>query len=147
MKNIIVNIENKSDIYEKYNNELSKNLINYLIRESRFVKDDIKITINTNINLDNIETFIKDGLQKAYNENRKIDKIHDTKQLLFLLIGVLFLIISTITFNIIKEIIIIVAWVAIWEVVDISLNVDSELKLNSKLIKKLINCKLEVNKI
>ncbi len=147
MKNIIVNIENKSDIYEKYNNTLSRDLINYLIRESKFVHDSIKITINTNIKLDNIETFIKDGLKNTYNETRIIDRAHNIKQLLLLLIGTIFLIISTLTFNIIKEIIIIAGWVAIWEVVDISLNVDSELKLTRKLIKKLINCKIEVNEI
>lgn len=147
MKNIIVNIENKSDIYEKYNNALSRELINYLIRESKFTNSDIKIIVNTNLKLDNIETFIKEGLKNAYNETKIIDRSHDTKQLTLLLIGTIFLIISTLTFNIIKEIIIIAGWVAIWEAFDISLNVDSKLKLTRKLIKKLINCKIEVNKI
>lgn len=147
MKNIIVNIESKSDIYEKYNNGLSRDLINYLIKESKFAHDNIKITINTNLKLDNIDTFIKDGLKNAYNETRIIDRTHNIKQLLLLIIGTIFLIISTLTFNIIKEIIIIAGWVAIWEVVDISLNIDSELKLTRKIIKKLINCKIEVNEI
>ena len=147
MKNIIVNLNNECDLYEKYNNSLSRDLINYLIRESK-VKDDIKITINTNLEIDNLEKFIKNGLENAYIENRRIDKVHDIKQLTFLIVGLILLILSTINlYNVIKEVIIIAGWVAIWDVVDISLNVDSELKLTRKLIKKLISCEIEVNKI
>ena len=58
----------------------------------------------------------------------------------------LFLIFSTITKpEIIKELILIIGWVAVWEVVDIAINVDSKQKFNRKIIKKLIDCKITVN--
>lgn len=148
MKNIIVNLKDESYLYEKYNNSISRDLVNYLVREAKFSDSDIKIIINTNLEIDNLETFIKNGLEQVYIETRKIDKIHNIKQFMFFVIGVVFLVLSTISlFDVLKEIILIAGWVAIWEVVDISLNVDSELKLNRVLIKKLINCNFKINKI
>lgn len=148
MKNIVVNLYNESDLYEKYSNGLSRDLANYLVREAKYSNSNIKITINTNLEIDNLEEFIKNGLEEVYIETRKIDKIHNIKQFMFFIIGIVFLILSTMElFNILKEIIIIAGWVAIWEVVDISLNVDSELKLSRTLIRKLINSKFEINKI
>lgn len=146
MKKIIANIKSEDDLYEKYSNSISRDLINYLIKEAKYSNDDnIKIIINTNLNIDNIESLIKDGLVNTYNESKKIDRMHDSKQLMFFIIGIVFLIVSTLVFyDIIKEIIIIAGWVAIWEVVDISLNIDSELKINRKLIKKLLECEIEI---
>lgn len=148
MKNIIVNLNSKDDLYEKYSNGLSRDLVSYLVREAKYADSNIKIIVNTNLEVDNLETFIKKGLEEVYMETRKIDKIHNIKQFMFFIIGIVFLILSTMgLFSILKEIIIIAGWVAIWEVVDISLNVDSELKLNRTLIRKLINSKFEINKI
>ena len=148
MKNIIVNLNSKNDLYEKYSNGLSRDLVNYLVREAKYADSNIKITINTNLEVDNLEMFVKRGLEEAYKETKKIDKIHNIKQFMFFIIGLVFLILSTMgLFSILKEIIIIAGWVAIWEVVDISLNVDSELKLSRTLIRKLINSKFEINKI
>ena len=147
MKIIVLNIKQEEDLYEKYSNNVSRDLINYLIRETKYVNDDIKIKINTKLKIDNIENIIKNGLMKIYNESRKFDKILDSKQIMFFIIGVMFLLLSSlIPTALIKEIIIIAGWVAIWEVVDISLNVDSELKLNRKLVKKLMNSNIEINK-
>jgi len=148
MKNIIVNLNSKDDLYEKYSNGLSRDLVSYLVREAKYADSNIKIIVNTNLEVDNLETFIKKGLEEVYMETRKIDKIHNIKQFMFFIIGIVFLILSTMgLFSILKEIIIIAGWVAIWEVVDISLNVDSELKLNRTLIRKLINSNFEINKI
>lgn len=144
MKNIIVNIKRESDLYEKYNDNLSKDLINYLIEEAR-VKDDVKIIINTNLNIKKIDVLIKEGIINAYNNSKRVEKYLDNKQIIFLIIGVVFLIISTfIKYDIINEIIIIAGWVAIWEVVDIALNIDSKQKVNRKIIKKLIDSEIEI---
>ena len=144
MKNIIVNIREESDLYEKYNNNLSKDLINYLIEEAS-VKDDIKITISTNINIKKIDVLLKEGIINAYNNSKKLDKYLDNKQIIFFIIGIIFLIISTfIKYSVLNEIIIIAGWVAIWEVVDIALNIDSKQKVNRKLMNKLINSEIEV---
>lgn len=144
MKNIIVNIKKESDLYEKYNDNLSKELINYLIEEAR-VKDDIKIIINTNLNINKIDVLIKEGIINAYNNSKRLDKYLDNKQIVFFITGVIFLIISTfIKYSILNELIIIAGWFVIWEVVDISLNIDSKLRINRKIIKKLINSEIEV---
>ncbi len=148
MKKIVVNLKDESDLYERYNNNISMDLIKYLMKESKYIKDDFKIVVNTKVNVENLDSLIKAGLNKAYNESRIIDKLLDNKQILFFLIGSLFLIISTYIMNdVLNEIIIIIGWVAIWEVVDISLNVDSEQNLNRRLLKKLLRCEIEVNKI
>jgi len=58
----------------------------------------------------------------------------------------IFLIFSTITKpEVIKELILIIGWIAVWEVLDISINIDSKQKYNRKILKKLINCKIKVN--
>ncbi|MBR6690674.1 MAG: hypothetical protein IKL65_05025 [Bacilli bacterium] len=58
----------------------------------------------------------------------------------------IFLIFSTITKpEVIKELILIIGWIAVWEVLDIAINIDSKQKYNRKIIKKLINCKIKVN--
>ncbi len=147
MKTITLYIKNESDLYEKYSNNISKDLINYLIRETKFINEDVNVVVKTNLKINNIEQLIKEGLFKAYKESKKIDNFLNNKQIIFFIIGIIFLIFSTfIKYDVIKEIIIISGWVAIWEVVDISLNVDSELKINRKLISKLMSSKIEINK-
>lgn len=148
MKLILLNIKEKSDLYEKYNDNISKELINYLLDEARYIRDDIKIniSINSEIKCENIKHLLNKGLEKTLEEIKKMDKVNNNKQLIFFIFGLLFLVFSTLIVNeIIKEIIIISGWVAIWETVDVSLNIDSKSALDKKTIKKLINCEIEVN--
>ena len=42
MKSIVVNIRRERDLYEKYSNEVSSELIEYLIDEAK-VKNDVEI--------------------------------------------------------------------------------------------------------
>ncbi|MBE6138988.1 MAG: hypothetical protein E7174_00585 [Firmicutes bacterium] len=145
MKSIIVNIRREKDLFEKYSNKVSNDLLKYLVEEAR-VKDDIEIIINTKLDINNIDKLIKDGLENSYKNTKIIDKFYDNKQIILFIVGMLFLIFSTITQpEIIKELILIIGWVAVWEVVDIAINVDSKQKYNRKIIKKLINCKIKVN--
>ena len=146
MKTIILNIKENSDFYEKYNDNISKELIYYLLEEARYIRDDIKISINTKIECSNIKQLLNNGLEKTLEEIKKMDKVNNNKQLIFFIFGLMFLVFSTlITQKIIKEIIIISGWVAIWETVDVALNIDSKSALDKKTIKKLMNCKIEVN--
>lgn len=148
MKLILLNIKENLDLYEKYNDDISKELINYLLNEARYIRDDIKINININpeIKCENIKHLLNKGLEKTLEEIKKMDKVNNNKQLIFFLFGLLFLVFSTLIVNeIIKEIIIISGWVAIWETVDVLLNIDSKSALDKKTIKKLINCEIEVN--
>ena len=146
MKSIIVNIRKEQDLYEKYNNEVSSELIEYLVSEAK-VKDDVEIIINTKLELENIDKLIKEVLQKSYKEFKLIDKFYDNRQLLFFIVGFIFLLFSTITKpEVIKELILIIGWVAVWEVLDIAINIDSKRSFNMKVIKKLMNCQIKVNK-
>ena len=147
MKNIVVNIRRERDLYEKYSNEVSNDLLDYLI-EKAIVKDDIEVTINTKLDINNIDKLIKEGLENYCKDIKIIDKFYDNKQIILFIIGMIFLIISTIAKpELIKELILIIGWIAVWEVLDIAINVDSKQKFNKKIIKKLINCKMKVNKI
>ena len=145
MKSIVVNIRRERDLYEKYSNKVSNDLLKYLVEEAR-VRDDIEIIVNTKLDVKNIDKLIKDGLENSYRNTKIIDKFYDNKQIILFIVGMLFLIFSTITQpEIIKELILIIGWVAVWEVIDIAINVDSKQKYNRKIIKKLINCKIKVN--
>lgn len=145
MKSIVVNIRRERDLYEKYNNEVSSELLKYLIDEAK-AKDEIEIIINTKLDINNIDELIKKGLEDLYKDTKLIDKFYDSKQIKFFIVGMLFLIFSTIMKpELIKELILIMGWIAVWEVFDIAINVDSKQKFNRKIINKLINCKIKVN--
>ncbi len=145
MKSIIVNIRRERDLYEKYSNEVSSELIEYLINEAK-VKDDVEIIVNTKLSINNIDKLIKKSLEDSIKNIKKVDKFYDGKQIILFIVGLLFLIFSTLTKpEIIKELILIIGWVAVWEVMDIAINIDSKQKYNKKIIKKLINCKITVN--
>ena len=58
MKSIVVNIRRERDLYEKYSNEVSSELIEYLIDEA-IVKNDVEIIVNTNLDINNIYKLIK----------------------------------------------------------------------------------------
>ena len=145
MKSIIVNLRKEQDLYEKYSNEVSSELIKYLVDEAK-VKDDVEIVVNTKLDINNIEKIIKEGLENSYNDTKIIDKFYDNKQIILFIVGMIFLIFSTITKpEVIKELILIIGWIAVWEVLDIAINIDSKQKFNRKIIKKLLNCKIKVN--
>lgn len=146
MKSIVVNIRRERDLYEKYGNQVSSELIKYLVDEAK-TKDDIEVVVNTKLDINNIDTLIKSGLEDSYKDTKIIDKFYDNKQIILFIVGMLFLIFSTITKpEVIKELILIIGWVAVWEVLDIAINIDSKQKFNRKIIKKLLDCKIKVNK-
>lgn len=148
MNKIVLNIKDETDLYERYSGNLSRELINYLIKKSKYIKGDIKIIVNTELKIQNLDKIIKEGLNDSLRILKKIDDSHNTKQILLFLIGILSLIVATIFHDdVIKEIIVIAGWFFIWEVVNISLNIDNELKLNRKLIKRILNSEIIINKI
>lgn len=145
MKNIVVNIRREKDLYEKYSNEVSTELLEYLIEEAKLNKE-IEVTINTKLDIKNIDKLIIKGLEDLCNDNKIVDKIYDKKQIILFVVGIIFLIISTLTKpEIIKELVLIIGWIAVWEVLDITINIDSKYKRRKKAIKKLLNCKITVN--
>lgn len=145
MKTIKVNIRKELDLYEKYSDEVNEELLKYLIDEAK-VKDDVEVVVNTKLSIKNIDKLIIKGLTDTYNDIRKVDKLYDSKQIILFIIGIIFLTISTLTQpEIVKEVILIIGWVFVWEVLDITINIDSKQKRQKRIIKKLLNCQIKVN--
>ena len=145
MKTIKVNIRKDLDLYEKYSDEVNEELLKYLIDEAK-VKDDVEVVVNTKLSIKNIDKLIIKGLTDTYNDIRKVDKLYDSKQIILFIIGIIFLTISTLTQpEIVKEVILIIGWVFVWEVLDITINIDSKQKRQKRIIKKLLNCQIKVN--
>ena len=153
MKKIIeIDITNKSDLLEKYNQKIvAKELIYYLITESSKIEknDTIKIIIHTQIKeqLDCI-SLIKEGLQLEYNQNIRKFHHNNLKQITFLIAGIIALFTSTlIDITILKEIILIGGWVLIWEMVESEIFEDMNNRKKKRIIQKLLNSEMTENKI
>lgn len=145
MKSIIVNIRRERDLYEKYSNRISNELIHYLIEQAKGEKE-VEIVVNTKLDIKNIDKLIIAGLKEDYRVIRRKDKFYDNKQALFFIVGVIFLLFSTLkTPDMIKELVLIIGWIAVWEVLDIAINIDSKQKREKKIINRLLNCKIKVN--
>lgn len=150
MKVIEIDITNKEDLYEKYNKKVvSKDLINYMIESiPHFNKSDkLKIVINNSTSEKiNCTKLIKDGLNNEYNKS--LLKYHKTNivQLIYLIIGIIALILSTlVNVTIFKEIILIGAWVLIWEMIELELFSDTQEKKKRIILKKLLDSEFEEN--
>lgn len=146
MKNIVVNIKNEDDLYEKYNDDISHYLLNFLVRQAN-VRDEIKITINTNLDIDNLDNLIKKEINKAYKNTERSEKNYDYKQILFFITGVIFLLFSSlINIEVVNEILLITGWVAICEFLEISLKLDKKQRLKMKIMKKILTSEITINK-
>lgn len=150
MKVIEIDITNKEDLYEKYNKKVvSKDLINYMVESIPHFKksDKLKIVINNSTNEKiNCTKLIKDGLNNEYNKS--LLKYHKTNivQLIYLIIGIIALILSTlVNVTIFKEIILIGAWVLIWEMIELELFSDTQEKKKRIILKKLLDSEFEEN--
>ena len=150
MKVIEIDITNKEDLYEKYNKKVvSKDLINYMVESiPHFNKSDkLKIVINNSTSEKiNCTKLIKDGLNNEYNKS--LLKYHKTNivQLIYLIIGIIALILSTlVNVTIFKEIILIGAWVLIWEMIELELFSDTQEKKKRIILKKLLDSEFEEN--
>jgi len=148
MKKIInINLLHESDLKEKYNEEhVSRELINYILEQTQFInkKDEIKIVINKNFEEDSIG-LIKTGLRNEYLKAIKKSKFDNIKQVTFLLLGLLCLVLYTMFDNIeiFGEIILIGGWILIGEAIEIQLFSDPEIKRNKMILKKVLKSDFE----
>ena len=142
-KIIVIDLHHEEDLIEKYNNKIiSKSLMNYMIEQAMFIgkNDTIKIIVNNQCGLEeNCLQMIKEGLQIEYQKNLENCKFTNIKQFFLMLIGILFLILSTIIREgfIFKEVFLIIGWVPIWEAIDIELFSDVKEKRKRIVLKKL----------
>jgi hypothetical protein len=105
--------------------------------------DSPVITIEEKNKLINI---IKSHYGLAYSLKQKILKINQLKAILFFILGTLFLMLSYSIINygdLIKDILSIAGWVAIWETVSVLLFDNIKIRTNKLNIDRLYNAKIE----
>ena len=150
MERIInVDILDKHDLVEKYNEDIvSKDLMNYLLEQVKFVdkNDNLKIIINQKFDFEcDIVNMINKSMNDLYILNLKKSYINNIKQVIFLVLGIICLVLYGVVNNpIISEIILIGGWVLIWEMVDLFLLSDTQLKRDKIVLKKLLKANFEI---
>lgn len=147
-KIIEIDILNKNDFIEKYNEDkLSRDLMEYILKESAFItkKDKIKVVINKKCEVKNCKSILLESFKEEYEKSLKIWHLTNIRQLFLLMIGIIFLFLSMlIKENVIwKEILLIGGWVPIWETIDLELFSDAEGKRKRMILNQLIKSEIE----
>lgn len=152
MERIIeLDIDSTDDLFEVYSKKkISKELIKYLVDSVPFVRKDetIKVVINNKLkhNMSCAE-LIKKALDSELMSNDFKFFRNNMKQISFFVIGVLALIISTwINVEVFKEIILIGAWVLLWDMVEMEIEDDLLNRKRRKILKKLLASEFIENK-
>lgn len=149
-KVIEIDLTCNDDLYEKYNRKIvSNDLVNYIITSAYNTKkkDKIKIIINNSIGISSV-SLIKEGLKKEYEKSYLIYYKNNIVQIIYLLIGIIALFVSSIMDgNIFKEIILIGGWVLIWEMIELEIFSDVKEKRKRIILKKILNSEFIENNI
>lgn len=151
MKQVIkIDLNKKEDVFEKYSNEIvDDELTNYIIDSCILVNknDQIELIINNYIG-ESYKDLIISSLQKEYDKGLISHFKDNTRQLINLMIGVLLLSISSlIEKTILKEIIIIGAWVLIWEMMETVMFSYTNSRRRRNTIKRIIDGNIIENMI
>lgn len=147
-KIIKIYLSSQEEVVEKYHGEkIASEIVDYILKEAMFVtkKEKIKIIINKDHSIkQECMKLLMDGFYQEYEMSKKIYHITNIKQIFLLIIGVIFLFLSTIVKeNIIwKEILLIGGWVPIWETIDLELFSDSQERRKRKILKKLLKSEI-----
>jgi len=144
IKNVEINILDEKELYKKYNGkEVSDELIEYLIKVVQLNKRyDIKICINNNTKIKSID-LIKEGLLKEYNNSFNKHVYRSFIQIVYFLMGIIILTISSLFNGIIGEILLISGWVFIWRIVESEISIDIKERIKRRLIRKILNSEFE----
>lgn len=151
-KIIEIDLTKEEDLFEKYNQkQLSNELIEYILKEASLKlnkEDTITIIINNYTNNQNIKELLETKFENEYNMTALKQMRNLFVQLVYLLVGMLALFISAMVKDtIFKEIVLIGGWVLIWYMVEIGIFSDNELRRKRKLLKRLLNGKINENKV
>lgn len=153
MEQIIkIDLTNRNNLVDKYNEEkVSHSLIEYIIKQVNDIVlyDKIKIVINKKCYIDEDCTkLIKEGLQEEYNRSLKKRDDNNIKQLIFFVLGLLFIYLATLIKNDVvwREIILITGWVPIWKMIEVEILPDVAGRRKRKIIKKILNSEFIENK-
>lgn len=149
-KSLKIDILNEGDLIGKYNvDKVETELINYLIDSSMILeKKEIKeIIINNHTNIE-AQGLIKEGLRDIYLKTFKQHRLIDKKQLLYIVIGIIAIAVSSIiTHDILKEISLIGGWVFVWSAIELEITSDFKVFRERKIIERLLQCEIIEHKI
>ena len=151
---IEISFDEKDDYINQFNeNKLSNNLSNYILDECKGKSLDNRITLNVKVNF-KISTSDKEKFVTMIHENYKSDleeymlilKHSHLKKIIIFFIGVILIYLyyfQDISHNkVISEVILVIGWVAIWEVAYTWLFENSKNRLTIKRLKQLTRCKI-----
>ena len=147
-KVIKVDLDRKFDLLRTYNDKkVDLDLIEYLIDQIGLFKDTekVKIVLNKRCELDvNAIKLIKEGLKEEHKKSLNVRDQNNLKQLWLLAMGVMFIFLSTKIDDstIWKEVLVILGWVPIWEMMEVELFPDAAERKRRKAIKKLLKCEI-----
>lgn len=147
VREVKIDLLDESDITEKYNDDkINKDLLEYLIKEARFVKknEKIKIIVNNKCHTKlNYKDIFLNSFQDEYLHNLKEHLKTNFLQVIFLIVGVFFIFLSFKVDNQIwKEIFLIGGWVPIWEMIDLEIFSDIRGIKRKKTLLKLIKSEI-----
>lgn len=149
MENIIeIDINDKYDFFDKYNEKnVSTDFIEYIIKQASLVKryEKVKVVINNKCGIEeNYIEYIKKGLNREYNKILEEYHHNNVKQILFLVLGIFFIFLSTLIRegSIWKEVLVIIGWVPIWEMIEVELFSDVDCRKRRNLVKKLLQSEI-----
>lgn len=153
MKNVIeIDVFEEKEFFETYNKKLvAVSLINYLVDQTPNFKnkETLKIKINSKLTSDiDFEKIIVEGLKNKYQKSYQNHFRNTIIQLIYLLVGVLIIFVSTlIKGEVFREVILICGWVLIWATVELEIFSDIEGRKRRKKLKRLIDSEFIINRI
>lgn len=141
-KIIKVDLVSKEDVFEKYNKDvINHELINYLVDNAFYINknDSIKLVVNNKLG-ESFINLIKNSLLNEYNKGLLSHIRNNARQMVYLLIGIVLLFVSTlIKGTILKEIILIGSWVLIWEMMELVIFSYTNGRRRKFVLKKIID--------
>lgn len=154
---ININLVNKEDLVNKFNNEeLNTELGDYIYQKAIISKISrnkfFRINIKTDFEINTREEML--NMVRSYYGNKvKEELLHlkreYIKNSILFIIGIILLILAyftkTITDFVLPEILIIVGWLAIWEMAYGVVFSGGKHRLKVRILKKLTKCKIIIN--
>ena len=152
---IVVDINNKKDIFNKFNEkQISDGLAQYIITNAKkdFISKNVKLVIKQNVSLTTQEQekmvdAIREYFGLLVREKILYLRINNVKQIVLSILGILLIIFSELLsmfFNyLIPELLLIAGWIVIWEALESILFVDSKAKIDKRIYLKLSNCEID----
>lgn len=152
MNKIEIYVNSKEDFCDQFNpNHLSREIVSYLENELRLIqiKEMFEIEIHSKENLSTLEQekvveLIREHYGLLVQKEMLLQNPRTMKKYLLLLIGVLLITFSSYFLkDVLKELVLIAGWVAVWEVVYDVLFTDNINRLKINRNKKISSCKIE----